>query len=226
MSSLFRTPFSAHPNPITPAGPPHSAAIARSGSLSHAPLQRRNTITTKLERLAGTLLRPFTLAPTTTSPYPHHRPPASETTLTNVTVPNLLPDKITHTAQRVHETLHDSSNLTYFSNALRSDKSDVISLPFQLSIKNNRDRALRNIPYLRQSWTRIDFIAIVSFWIMFALAMTGVERGAHHIGLFRAMSVIRTARLLTITSGTTVSLSPVFWMCGSLIAICRPLCIL
>lgn len=39
---------------------------------------------------------------------------------------------------------------------------------------------------------------------MFGLAMGGVERGEHHIALFRAMSVIRTARLLTITSGTTV----------------------
>ena len=36
------------------------------------------------------------------------------------------------------------------------------------------------------------------------LAMAGVERGTYHIGVFRAMSVLRTARLLAITSGTTV----------------------
>lgn len=48
-------------------------------------------------------------------------------------------------------------------------------------------------------------VAILSFWAMFALATTGLERGQHHIGLFRAMSVVRTARLLAVTSGTTVS---------------------
>jgi hypothetical protein len=202
-SSIFRSPFSPHPNPITPSGPPHSAAVARSNSSSRAPLQRGNTITTKLKKLTDTLLRPFTLAPTATSPYPHRRPPPSEVTLTNEAVPNLAADKTTRTTQRVH----DPFKSTFLSNAFRSDKPEMISLPFHLSIRNNRDKALRNIPYLRQSWTRIDFIAIVSFWIMFALATTGVERGAHHIGIFRAMSVIRTARLLTITSGTTVSFS-------------------
>jgi hypothetical protein len=38
------------------------------------------------------------------------------------------------------------------------------------------------------------------------LAEVGVERGGtHHLGVFRAMSVLRTARLLAISSGTTVS---------------------
>jgi len=40
---------------------------------------------------------------------------------------------------------------------------------------------------------------------MFMLAVTGTERGKYHIGLFRAMSVLRTTRLLAVTSGTTVS---------------------
>lgn len=88
---------------------------------------------------------------------------------------------------------------------MRSDNDDSIALPFRLSVQHIHDKVKRGLPYLRQSWNRIDFVAIVSFWIMFALATTGVERGRYHIGLFRAMSVIRTARLLTITSGTTVS---------------------
>jgi hypothetical protein len=45
---------------------------------------------------------------------------------------------------------------------------------------------------------------VIAFWITFILAQTGVEHGSHHIGLFRALSVLRTARLLAITSGTTV----------------------
>lgn len=47
---------------------------------------------------------------------------------------------------------------------------------------------------------------MIAFWITFVLAQTGVEHGAvHHIGVFRALSVLRIARLLSITSGTTVS---------------------
>ncbi|KAG1784890.1 uncharacterized protein HD556DRAFT_1314690 [Suillus plorans] len=42
-----------------------------------------------------------------------------------------------------------------------------------------------------------------SFWLSFALAMAGVERGSHHVAVFRAMTVLRIARLLAITSGTT-----------------------
>ncbi|KAG1818339.1 hypothetical protein EV424DRAFT_976258 [Suillus variegatus] len=42
-----------------------------------------------------------------------------------------------------------------------------------------------------------------SFWLSFALAMAGVERGSHHVAAFRAMTVLRIARLLAITFGTT-----------------------
>jgi hypothetical protein len=98
------------------------------------------------------------------------------------------------------------SQPTFFSRALRSDQTppDVVSLPFRLNIQNARDKVHRNMPYLRQSWGRIDFIAILSFWMSFALAMAGIERGSHHVAAFRAMSVLRIARLLAITSGTTV----------------------
>ncbi|KAG1745083.1 Ion transport protein-domain-containing protein [Suillus paluster] len=101
--------------------------------------------------------------------------------------------------------LRSPSQPTFFSRALRSDQTptDAISLPFRLNIENARDKVHRNMPYLRQSWGRIDFIAILSFWISFALSMAGVERGSHHIAAFRAMSVLRIARLLAITSGTT-----------------------
>lgn len=81
-------------------------------------------------------------------------------------------------------------------------------LPFQFSMRLARDITRRNLPYLRHSWTRIDAIAVVAFWITFILAQTGVERGQYHVGIFRALSVLRTARLLTITSGTTVSATP------------------
>ncbi|KAI6015330.1 Ion transport protein-domain-containing protein [Pisolithus orientalis] len=100
-----------------------------------------------------------------------------------------------------------TSERTFFSRALRSDiptsGSEVMALPFRLNIQFARQKLARNVPYLRQSWGRIDFIAVVAFWVAFILASVGVERGTYHIGIFRALSVLRIARLLAITSGTT-----------------------
>jgi voltage-dependent calcium channel len=97
--------------------------------------------------------------------------------------------------------------LTRMIHSSEGHKENILSLPFRLSVVQSKDKIDRNVPYLRQSWNRIDFVAIVSFWVTFMLAMNGWERGVKHIGIFRAMSVLRTARLLTITSGTTVSSS-------------------
>ena len=81
----------------------------------------------------------------------------------------------------------------------------VVSPPFRLDLQVARSKAMRNIPYLRQGWGRIDFLAVIGFWVSFALATGGLERGSQHIGIFSALSVLRTARLLAVTSGTAVS---------------------
>ncbi|KAJ7872310.1 Ion transport protein-domain-containing protein [Mycena olivaceomarginata] len=86
--------------------------------------------------------------------------------------------------------------------------NELIALPFRLSITQAADLTRRNAPYLRHSWSRIDFIAILAFWASFTLAMAGAERSTEtHIRIFRALSALRTARLLTITSGTTAILN-------------------
>ncbi|KAF8489571.1 Ion transport protein-domain-containing protein, partial [Russula emetica] len=83
-------------------------------------------------------------------------------------------------------------------------EKEVLLLPFQFSVNLARRVTRRNLPYLRHSWTRTDAVSVVAFWITFVLAQTGVEHSAtRHLGLFRALSVLRTARLLSITSGTT-----------------------
>ncbi|WAR58908.1 hypothetical protein PtB15_10B248 [Puccinia triticina] len=61
---------------------------------------------------------------------------------------------------------------------------------------------IKQTAYLRQSWNRMDFIAVLGFWIAFVLASSGAE-AAKQIYLFRALSVLRLMRLLTVTSGTT-----------------------
>jgi len=74
--------------------------------------------------------------------------------------------------------------------------------PFHSGIQRQQKQLIKQTAYLRQSWNRMDFIAIVCFWISFFLATTGTE-AAHQIYIFRALSILRLIRLLTVTSGTT-----------------------
>ncbi|KAH7160114.1 Ion transport protein-domain-containing protein [Dactylonectria estremocensis] len=59
--------------------------------------------------------------------------------------------------------------------------------------------------FLRHSFNRIDFVAVVSFWIMFYLSTTGLET-KHHLFVFRMMSCLRILRLLSLTNGTAIIL--------------------
>ncbi|KAJ7487241.1 Ion transport protein-domain-containing protein [Mycena galericulata] len=84
--------------------------------------------------------------------------------------------------------------------------NEPLSLPFRLSIAASSTLTRANAPYLRHSWLRIDALAIISFFAAFGLALASREAGATpatHIRVFRAIAALRTARLLTITSGTT-----------------------
>lgn len=69
---------------------------------------------------------------------------------------------------------------------------------------DNRQRQrtrLAHRAFLRHSFNRLDFVAVVSFWIYFFLSLNGVE--AHR--LFRMLSCLRILRLLAVTNGTSVS---------------------
>ncbi|KAI9891202.1 MAG: calcium channel protein [Vezdaea aestivalis] len=59
--------------------------------------------------------------------------------------------------------------------------------------------------YLRHSFNRIDFLAVICFWIAFALALVKLE-SERHIYIFRMLSCMRILRLLSLTSGTSVIL--------------------
>lgn len=78
--------------------------------------------------------------------------------------------------------------------------------PFQLAVARQRILAEQSSTYLRHSWNRTDFVAVCAFWVMFGLAVSGMETQPEaHIYVFRALSVLRTARLLAVTKGTSVS---------------------
>lgn len=161
----------------------HPVTVAAEASNEPA-LSRQFSLTQKLNRINRNMARPFILNSTTSLEHP-------------------VEEKVKHAVQQSM----DAKQGTFFSqmNPFQpNEKSDYVSLPFRLSLKHANDKTHRNVPYLRHSWSRIDFIAIVSFWTSFILATVGVEHGSQHIGIFRALSVLRTARLLTVTSGTTV----------------------
>ncbi|MBW0462341.1 hypothetical protein O181_002056 [Austropuccinia psidii MF-1] len=73
---------------------------------------------------------------------------------------------------------------------------------FRSGLQRQQNQLINQIAYLRQSWNRIDFVAVISFWISFILSINGTE-AASQVYVFRALSVLRLMRLLTITSGTT-----------------------
>ncbi|QIX02069.1 hypothetical protein AMS68_007586 [Peltaster fructicola] len=59
--------------------------------------------------------------------------------------------------------------------------------------------------FLRHSFNRLDFLAVISFWISISLGAAGIE-STKHIWVFRMMSCLRILRLLRITNGTSVIL--------------------
>ncbi|KXG46896.1 Voltage-dependent calcium channel, alpha-1 subunit [Penicillium griseofulvum] len=59
--------------------------------------------------------------------------------------------------------------------------------------------------FLRHSFNRLDFVAVIAFWISFFLSVSGVEQ-THQLYIFRMLSCLRILRLLAMTNGTSVIL--------------------
>ena len=59
--------------------------------------------------------------------------------------------------------------------------------------------------FLRHSFNRLDFVAVVAFWISFGLTAVHYET-SRHVYIFRMLSCLRILRLLGLTSGTSIIL--------------------
>ena len=59
--------------------------------------------------------------------------------------------------------------------------------------------------FLRHGFNRLDFVAVVSFWISFVLELADREF-SKHVYVFRMLSCLRILRLLGLTTGTSVCL--------------------
>ena len=59
--------------------------------------------------------------------------------------------------------------------------------------------------FLRHGFNRLDFVAVVSFWIATILSLVMAQQD-HHIFIFQMLSCLRILRLLSLTQGTSVIL--------------------
>ncbi|KAF9447124.1 hypothetical protein P691DRAFT_761036 [Macrolepiota fuliginosa MF-IS2] len=191
---------------ITPIFSPLSSLFTPThGPSRQPPPPQGHNISQQFRRVRDTLFRRF--APSTReyiqlrslSPTQQHQIP------TGVQSEDDISESASHAIQDVRGVVRGLPEEVLHYRVMRSGSGNPISLPFRLNIILEKSES--GLPYLRHSWTQIDFVAIVGFWIMFALAMSGIERGRYHIGLFRAMSAIRTGRLLMVTLGTTTTLN-------------------
>lgn len=72
------------------------------------------------------------------------------------------------------------------------------------TVEEQQRMQLARRAFLRHGFNRLDFAAVVSFWIAFVLSMSGIEKG-YHLYIFRMLSCLRIMRLLALTNGTAVS---------------------
>ncbi|KAL2020188.1 hypothetical protein VTK56DRAFT_8712 [Thermocarpiscus australiensis] len=59
--------------------------------------------------------------------------------------------------------------------------------------------------FLRHGFNRLDFVAVLSFWVSFVLSISGLE-SKHSIYVFRMLSCLRIIRLLALTKGNIIIL--------------------
>lgn len=97
--------------------------------------------------------------------------------------------------------LQQASIIRTFTGGLNQLEQQLADDPLQ-----KRRIRLAHRAFLRHSFNRLDFVAVVSYWLSFVLSVGGVEN-KHQLYVFRMLSCLRILRLLALTSGTSVSSS-------------------
>lgn len=104
-----------------------------------------------------------------------------------------------------HKSVKGTSNTepqpSAFSRSFTTIMQGQQALPASLEEQQRLQLARR--AFLRHSFNRLDFVAVVSFWVAFILGITGLEN-RHHLYLFKMLSCLRILRLLALTHGTAV----------------------
>ena len=95
-----------------------------------------------------------------------------------------------------------ASIIRTFTGGLNQLENQLADDPLQKSRVRLAHRA-----FLRHSFNRLDFVALVSYWVSFFLSIYGVET-RQQLYVFSMLSCLRILRLLNLTNGTSVSFSP------------------
>ncbi|KAB8074058.1 Ion transport protein-domain-containing protein [Aspergillus leporis] len=93
-----------------------------------------------------------------------------------------------------------ASIIRTFTGGLNQLEHQIADDPLQ----KGRER-LAHRAFLRHSFNRLDFVAVVAYWIAFFLSVVGVE-SRQQLYVFRMLSCLRLLRLLALTNGTSVIL--------------------
>ncbi|KAL8704743.1 MAG: hypothetical protein Q9201_002127 [Fulgogasparrea decipioides] len=109
------------------------------------------------------------------------------------------------TPSRRHATIHAGNAVDPQQTIIRSFTSMQMKAAQSDDSRQPQRRRLARRAFLRHSFNRLDFLAVVSFWIAFVLEILQIEQ-RRHIYLFRMLSCLRILRLLGLTSGTSVIL--------------------
>jgi hypothetical protein len=206
-------------NPPTPleqyqrdVGPRPTAAVVqhpnRYRSRSKSP-RRKDTLKRQYSTSAVRRLEPRSSAQAQSSV-----PTTSELRRQYSTVRTGSPSPLVNRGRGQAETLHPDAirdPQEYYSNEQPDYPVPIFSAATfhkagedEAQIFRNRHKArLARRAYLRHSFNRMDFIAVVSYWITLALELTGMM-SKYHIYIFRMLSCLRIFRLLSITEGTSV----------------------
>lgn len=184
--------------------PEHKRQMSRSNTLDTLGLFGGNLKSTAQKVLAGN-------SGLTESYFESRRASATATQTQTITLASSAPhthDPLSTHQQSRHPARHVNQSETsmFLSESTAPSFWQNTKTPFAEAFEKQRVQAVHHA-FLRHSWNRVDVVAVVAFWIAFALALGGQESANHHhIYIFRALSVLRCARLLTATSGTTTIL--------------------
>ncbi|KAK5628230.1 hypothetical protein RRF57_003945 [Xylaria bambusicola] len=102
-----------------------------------------------------------------------------------------------------HKSVHAPRQEAYGPSTFARSFTMMHSMPETVEEQMRLQLARR--AFLRHGFNRLDFVAVVSFWIAFLLSITGIE-AKYHLYIFRMLSCLRIIRLLALTNGTAIIL--------------------
>jgi hypothetical protein len=101
-----------------------------------------------------------------------------------------------NSSQRRSNPLLSAQTVVRSFTAIQGDKVKTVEQAQRLQLARRA--------FLRHGFNRLDFVAVLAFWVAFVLGVTKVESDRHFY-VFRMLSCLRILRLLALTHGTAVS---------------------